>query len=68
MSASKLYRSTTDRRIAGVCGGLAEYFNQDPLLVRIGFFVFALCGTAGVWAYILLWLLVPEESTPTASA
>ena len=61
MSTSKLYRSKTDRRIAGVCGGLAEYFNQDPLLVRIGFFVFALCATAGVWTYLLLWLLVPEE-------
>ena len=61
MSTSKLYRSKADRRITGVCGGLAAYFNQDPLLVRIGFFVFALCATAGVWVYILLWLLVPEE-------
>ena len=61
MSTSKLYRSKTDRKIAGVCDGLAEYFNQDPLLIRVGFFVFALCATAGVWAYLLLWLLVPEE-------
>lgn len=67
MSSTKLFRSKTDRKMAGVCGGLAEYFNQDPLLVRIAFFVFALCGTAGVWAYILLWLLVPEESMPEAS-
>lgn len=63
MSASKLYRSKTDRRIGGVCGGLAKHFDQDPLLVRIAFFVLALCATAGVWAYILLWLLVPEEPT-----
>jgi phage shock protein C len=61
MSAPQLYRSTTDRRIAGVCGGLAEHFNIDPLLVRILFFVFALCATAGVWVYLLLWLLVPEK-------
>ena len=61
MSSSKLYRSRTDRKIAGVCGGLAEYFDVDPLLVRIGFFVFALCASAGLWAYLLLWLLVPEE-------
>jgi phage shock protein C len=61
MSTSKLYRSRKDRRIAGVCGGLADYFNQDPLLVRIAFFAFALCATAGVWVYLLLWLLVPEE-------
>jgi len=61
VSTNKLFRSKTDRKIAGVCGGLAEYFNQDPLLVRVGFFVFALCATAGFWAYLLLWLLVPEE-------
>lgn len=61
LTSAKLYRSKTDRRIAGVCGGLAEYFNTDPLLVRILFFVFALCATTGAWAYLLLWLLVPEE-------
>ena len=61
MSTNKLFRSKTDRKIAGVCGGLAEYFNQDPLLVRIGFFVFVLCASAGLWAYLLLWLLVPEK-------
>ena len=61
MSTSKQYPSKADRSNAGVSGGLAEYFNQDPLLVRIGFFVFSLCATAGVWVYIFLWLLVPEE-------
>lgn len=61
MSSPQLYRSKTDRKIAGVCGGLAEYFNIDPLLVRIAFFVFALCATAGLWVYLLLWLLVPEK-------
>ena len=63
MSSRQLHRSKTDRRLAGVCGGLAEYFNIDPLLVRILFFVFGLCATAGFWAYLLLWLLVPEEWT-----
>jgi phage shock protein C len=61
MSSPQLHRSKMDRRIAGVCGGLAEHFNIDPLLVRILFFVFALCATAGLWIYLLLWLLVPEE-------
>ncbi|MBU1049361.1 PspC domain-containing protein [Candidatus Bipolaricaulota bacterium] len=61
LSTRQLHRSRTDRRLAGVCGGLAEYFDMDPLLVRILFFVFVLCGTAGFWAYLLLWLLVPEE-------
>jgi len=40
---------------------LAEYFDVDPLLVRVVFFVFALCGSAGIWVYLLLWLLVPEK-------
>jgi len=61
MSTRKLYRSRTDRRIAGVCGGIAVYFDVDPLLVRILCFVLVLCATAGFWAYLLLWLLVPEE-------
>ncbi|MFC2077771.1 PspC domain-containing protein [Candidatus Bipolaricaulota bacterium] len=60
MNSKRLYRSKSERRIAGVCGGLAAYFDVDPLLVRIGFFVFALCASAGIWAYLLLWLLVPE--------
>jgi len=62
MTRERLTRSRSDRRLGGVCGGLAEYFNLDPLLVRILFFVFALCATAGIWAYLLLWFLVPEES------
>ena len=61
MSSRQLHRSTADRKIAGVCGGLAEYFDADPLLVRIVFFVFALCASAGIWIYLLLWLLVPEK-------
>jgi len=61
LSSAQLHRSKTDRKIAGVCGGLAEHFNTDPLLVRILFFVFALCASVGIWAYLLLWLLVPEE-------
>jgi len=60
MNSRQLHRSKTDRRLAGVCGGLAEHFNTDPLLVRIAFFVFGFCG---VWVYLLLWLLVPEEWT-----
>ena len=60
MTSRKLFRSKIERRIAGVCGGLAEYFDLDPLLVRVGFVVLALCASAGIWAYLLLWLLVPE--------
>ncbi len=66
VGGKRLYRSRTDRMIAGVCGGLAKYFNVDPTLVRVIFVVLALVGVSlGFWAYIILWLIVPEEPTPT---
>ncbi|TFH11861.1 MAG: PspC domain-containing protein [Candidatus Atribacteria bacterium] len=61
MSTPQLRRSRTDRKVAGVSGGLATHFNIDPLLVRVLFVAFALCGSAGIWVYLLLWLLVPQE-------
>lgn len=57
----RLYRSTTDRAIAGVCGGLARYFRLDPALVRILFLVFALAGGASILLYIVLWIAVPSD-------
>jgi phage shock protein C len=61
----RLYRSATDKVIAGVCGGLAHYFNIDPALVRLAFVVFALAGGASVLLYIVLWIAVPVgEGTP----
>jgi phage shock protein C len=59
----KLYRSTDDVMLAGVCGGLAKYFNLDPTLVRVIFVVLALAGAGGVILYIVLWALVPPEPT-----
>lgn len=53
--------SQNDKVIAGVCGGLAEYFNIDPLLVRIGFVLFSFSFGGGLIAYILLWLLAPNR-------
>ncbi|MFC1899918.1 PspC domain-containing protein [Chloroflexota bacterium] len=60
--AKKLYRSRTDRKIWGVCGGLAEYFNIDPSIVRVLFFVSLLCVTLGFWVYIIMTLVVPNKS------
>ena len=60
--AKKLYRSRTDRKIWGVCGGLAQYFDIDPTIVRVIFFVSLLCGTLGFWIYIIMALVVPNES------
>ena len=66
----KLYRSRSNRKLAGVCGGLAEYFTIDTTLVRVLFVVLAVMGGPGVLAYLLLWILVPEKPlgapSPTA--
>jgi len=62
----KLYRSRTDRKLAGVCGGLAQYFNADPTLIRVLFVVLALLGGPGLVIYLVLWIIVPEEPEGTA--
>jgi phage shock protein C len=58
----KLYRSQTDRKVAGVCGGLADYFNVDPTLIRVLFIVLAVCGGAGLVLYLAMWIVVPDAS------
>ena len=58
----KLQLSATDKKIAGVCGGLAEYFNIDSLIVRIIFIALALGGSLGIWIYLLVWLLAPKAN------
>jgi phage shock protein C len=57
----KLYRSKTNRQLAGVCGGLAEYFNLDTTLIRVLFVVLAVLGGSGVVLYVALWIIVPRE-------
>jgi phage shock protein PspC (stress-responsive transcriptional regulator) len=57
----KLYRSRTDRKIWGVCGGLAKYFNIDPTLVRVIAIVSLFVGSLGFWAYIVMTIVVPLE-------
>ncbi len=62
MAAEKrLYRSVTDKQIAGVCGGLAKYLNLDPTIVRIVFLIIAFAGGPGVILYIILAFVIPEE-------
>lgn len=63
MNGQQLYRSRTDKRIAGVAGGIAEYFGIDPLLVRLGFVVAAFMGF-GVLLYLVLWILLPKGPEP----
>ena len=58
----RLYRSKKDRMIAGVCGGLAEYFNIDPVIVRlIAVLLLLPGGFPGLVPYLIFWVLVPEE-------
>ena len=65
-NVKKLYRSTSDRMIAGICGGLGEYFGIDSTLVRLIFVIGAIfTGSALFWAYIIMLIVVPEE--PKAS-
>lgn len=64
----KLYRSTTDKKIAGVCGGLAEYFNIDPTIIRIIFFALLLPGgLPGLLPYLILWVVVPTKEAEGVS-
>ena len=56
-------RSSTDSKIAGVCGGLADYFDIDPMIVRILWVVLVVCGGTGLLAYIILWIVLPLAPT-----
>ena len=56
----RLHLSSADRKIAGVCGGLGEYFALDPIFFRIGFVILAFACGAGILLYLALWLLLPR--------
>jgi phage shock protein C len=55
----RLMRSSTDKKLAGVCGGLAEYFEIDPTLVRVLWLVLVFFAGTGVLAYLILWIVLP---------
>ena len=57
----KLYRSTSDKMLGGVAGGLADYFGIDSTLVRVLFIVIVFLGGGGIIAYIILWIVVPQK-------
>ena len=67
----KLMRSSTDKKIAGVCAGLADYFDMDPTVIRVLWLVAVLCAGTGILAYIILWIvlpLAPAGVIPTSAA
>ncbi len=66
--AKRLYRSREDKIIAGVCGGLAEYFGIDPVLVRVLIVLITLMGGSGLLAYLILWVVVPLSPPPPPAA
>lgn len=61
--ARRLHRSKKNQMLAGVCGGLGEYFGIDPTVVRLIFVLATIFGGYGIIAYIILWIILPEESS-----
>jgi phage shock protein PspC (stress-responsive transcriptional regulator) len=60
----RLYRSRDEKIIGGVCGGLGEYLNVDPTIIRIALVLITLFGGAGIIAYLVLWVVVPLAPPP----
>ena len=60
MEPKRLYRSVRDRMLLGVCGGIGEYFNIDPTLVRLAWVLFSCLGGSGILAYIVAAIIIPK--------
>lgn len=61
MEPKRLFRSRKDRILGGVCGGLGNYLNVDPVLVRVVWALLFFAAGVGLLAYILAWIIIPEE-------
>ncbi len=59
--AKRLYKSKTDRMIAGVCGGIGEYFDIDPTLIRIFWVTLLFMAGGGLVAYLIAWIVIPND-------
>ena len=57
----KLYRDVTNQKLAGVCAGLAKYLDTDPTIIRLIWIFITLLGGSGIIAYLICWLVIPEE-------
>ena len=62
-TTKRLFRSEKDSMIAGICGGLSEYFNVDSSLVRLIFILISFTGGSGLLIYIVLWVIIPRNSS-----
>jgi len=61
MEYKRLFRSKKDRVLGGVCGGIGQYFNMDPVLIRVVWAVAFFAAGAGFLAYIIAWIIIPED-------
>ena len=59
--SKKLFKSSVNKKICGVCGGIAEYFDVDPTLIRLLWVIVTLCGGAGLLAYIIAAIIMPSQ-------
>ncbi len=57
----RLYKSSTDKKVCGVCGGIANYFDVDPTVIRLIWVIFTLAGGSGLIAYIIAAIIMPDE-------
>lgn len=57
----RLYKSSTDKKVCGVCGGIANYFDVDPTMIRLIWVIFTLVGGSGLIAYIIAAIIMPDE-------
>lgn len=57
----RLYKSNTDKKVCGVCGGIANYFDVDPTVIRLIWVIFTLVGGSGLIAYIIAAIIMPDE-------
>ena len=61
MGTKRLYRSRSNRMLTGVCGGIAEYFDIDPTIIRVIFVILACFAGGGILAYLIASLIIPSE-------
>jgi phage shock protein PspC (stress-responsive transcriptional regulator) len=64
----RLMRSSTDKKLGGVCAGLADYLDMDVTLIRVLWVLVVLCGGAGILLYLILWLVLPLAPPPAYAA
>ena len=67
MNPQKLWRKKDDKVIAGICSGLGQYFNSDPILFRFAFLALLFAGGSSIFIYIILWIVLPSEPIATKS-